>query len=360
MADGALTAKFGDFDGVVDWDRLQDWIDQHPETPGTGSITAVEKIQGGSQNNLFLITRGGERFVLRRPPKHLRANSNDTMLREARLLKALRGSDVPHADLYGVCEDASVIGATFYLMRPLEGFGPSDRAPLPGGYGAHASWRYAMGEELVRAAVALGSIDHIAVGLADYGKPDNWHARQVDRWRGQLEGYRGTPGYEGPDVLPNVDAVGRWLSDNVPKDGRIGIIHGDYQFPNVMFSLQAPKISGLIDWELSTLGDPLLDLAWVLTSWWEDGDAKAPMVHPWDGFMTRKELVKLYGELSGRDLSAMPWYFVLGCYKLGCILEGSYARSKAGQTSEEMGQRMRAYVIYLFTKAMQVIRTEAI
>jgi len=360
MTGTTLTARLGDFGGLVDWDRVQAWIDAHPATPGSGPITEVARIEGGSQNNLFLVTRGGEKFVMRRPPKHPRANSNETMLREARLLKALRGTGVPHADLYAVCDDTSVIGATFYLMRPLAGFAPGGSRALPGRYGSEQCWRYAIGEELVRAAVMLEAVDHIAAGLADYGHPENWHARQVDRWRAQLESYRGAPGYEGPDALSKVDVIGRWLSDNVPKDGRIGIIHGDYQFPNIMFSLEEPEITGLIDWELSTLGDPLLDLGWILTSWWETGDPKQPNIQPWEGFMTRRELVKLYGELSGRDMSAAPWFFVLACYKLGCILEGSYARSKAGQTTKETGQRTRNYAIYLFTKAMQIIKTERI
>jgi len=218
-----------------------------------------------------------------------------------------------------------------------------------------------MGEEFAGAAARLAAVDHLAVGLAGLGKPDNWHARQVERWRSQLEGYRELDGYGGHQ-LPYVDEVGAWLADHVPVDGRIGLIHGDFQFPNVMFSLEAPRISGIIDWELTTLGDPMLDMAWVLASWWEDGDpeGRAPAVEPWGGFLSRDDLVRRYGELTGRDMASMPWFFVLACYKLGCILEGTHARAKAGQATQEMGDRLHAYALWLFAKAKQLKDREAL
>jgi aminoglycoside phosphotransferase (APT) family kinase protein len=238
-------------------------------------------------------------------------------------------------------------------MQSLEGFAPSQQ--LPGRYGSDASWRSAMGEELVRSAAALAAVDYKAVGLGDLGKPDGWHERQVDRWRSQLEGYRSVPGYDG--ALPFVDDVGNWLLTNQPAGKRIGIVHGDYQFANVMFSLQAPRISGVVDWELTSLGDPLLDLGWVLTSWTEAGDpeGKRPLVQPWENFQTRAELVRLYGEISGRDMSDMPWFFALACYKLACLLEGTYARSKQGQVPEDIGKSVHGYALWLMNKAKQVI-----
>jgi aminoglycoside phosphotransferase (APT) family kinase protein len=340
------------FGGLLNWPNLQAWIETQ-DLPGSGPATRVEKLTGGSQNNLFVIWRGDESFVLRRPPLHPRANSNDTMLREARILKALAGSNVPHPRFYGVCADTSVIGVCFYVMEPLEGFSPNGQ--LPGGYAQDRSWRAAMGPEFVRAAAALAAVDHKAAGLADLGKPDDWHARQVARWRSQLDGYREMPNYDG-HALPHVDEIGVWLSDHVPSDGRIGVIHGDFQFPNVMFSLKAPRISGLIDWELSSLGDPMLDMAWVLSSWWEDGDpeGKSPMVQPWDGFTPRAELIRLYGEATGRDMSSMPWFFGLACFKLACILEGTYARAKAGQAPMDIGERLHAYALWLLAKAKQL------
>lgn len=342
-----------DFDGLLCWPQLNDWVEA-ADLPGSGPVTSVDRIVGGSQNNLFLLRRKETELVLRRPPRHIREGSNETMLREARLLVALASSNVPHAVLRGSCNDLEVIGATFYVMDRLDGFSPQGQ--LPGQYGTDPSWRREMGAAFVRSAVALGDIDYRAVGLEDYGKPDDWHSRQVDRWRSQLEGYKQLEGYAGGH-LPNVDLVGRWLGDNLPADRCIGIIHGDFQYPNVMYSHSAPIIAGLIDWELSTLGDPLLDLGWMLTSWCESGDpdGKSPVVQPWDGFMTRGELVKLYGELSGRDMTQMPWYFCLACYKLACILEGSYARSLAGQAPVETGKSLHQYALWLLAKAGQIM-----
>ena len=345
-------ASLDDFGGQIDWPKLNDWIATH-DLPGSGPVTAARKLTGGVQNSVFLLERGDARVVLRRPSKHVRPGSNETMLREARVLKALTGSAVPHPEVYAACDDATIIGACFYLMSPLEGFAPSQQ--LPGSYATDAQWRRAMGEELVRSAAALATVDYKAVGLGDLGKPDGWHERQVERWRSQLDGYRSQPTYDG--ALPHVDAVGRWLNDNLPTDKRIGIVHGDFQFANVMFSLLAPRISGVVDWELTSLGDPLLDLGWILTSWWEEGDpdGKRPLVQPWQDFLSRSDLIRLYGEHSGRDMSVAPWFFTLGCYKLACLLEGTYARSKQGQIPEHIGQSVHGYAVWLMNKASQII-----
>ena len=208
---------------------------------------------------------------------------------------------MPHPTVYAVCDDPAIIGACFYLMQPLEGFAPSGQ--LPNRYGTDASWRRTMGEEMVRAAAALAAVDPAAVGLQGLGKPDDWHERQVGRWRSQLDGYRSMPSYDSVG-LPHVEEVGRWLTDHLPRDRRIGLIHGDLQFANVLFSLHAPRISGVVDWELATLGDPLLDLGWVLGSWWEEGDpdGKRPLVAPWENFMSRAELARRYGEITGRGI----------------------------------------------------------
>ncbi|RJF91689.1 phosphotransferase family protein [Noviherbaspirillum saxi] len=349
-----MTTLLPDFDGLLDWPRLQEWIIAQP-LPGSGPVTAIERLSGGSQNNLFLLSRKDARFVLRRPPKHLRANSNQTMLREARVLSALKGSAVPHPEFFAACADETVIGAAFYVMAPLDGFTPIGK--LPGGYASEPEWRRAMGIEMVTAAAALGAVDHETVGLRDFGKPDNWLERQVSRWRTQLESYRDLPNYPGAS-LPHVDEISAWLERHRPAQCRIGIIHGDFQFANVMFHKDAPRMAGLIDWELSTLGDPLLDLGWILTSWTEPGDpdvgGRKPAVEPWDGFVSRDVLVKLYGDLSGRDMSDMPWFFVLACFKLACLLEGTYARACAGKASKEMGDFLHNYALWLMAKARQL------
>ena len=341
------------FDDLLNWDNLQAWIAAN-DLPGRGPITQVEQLTGGSQNNIFKLTRQGATMVLRRPPVHLRPNSNTTMLREARVLAALKGSGVPHPEFYAVCADTDVIGTTFYLMGVIDGFTPAGL--LPGKYGTDPVWKRRFGEELVEGAARLASVDHEAVGLADFGKADNWIGRQVSRWRGHLEGYSELNGYGAPEI-PGVDRVGDWLEANQPPTCEIGIIHGDYQFANVMFAHDKPRLAAMVDWELSTLGDPLLDLAWMMQAWSEPGDppGKPEQLPPFPGQATRAQLVQHYADVSGRDISDYPWYFALACYKLGIILEGTHARAKAGLAPKEIGELLHAYTLWLFEMANQWI-----
>lgn len=253
-----------DFDGLLRWHSLQDWVQAQPAIPGTGPVTAVRQLTGGSQNNVFWCTRDGGEFVLRRPPLHLRPNSNDTMRREARVLAALSGSAVPHPTFHALCDDESVIGVCFYVMGAVEGHSPL--GGLPGRYATNASWQRAVAFDLVDAAAALGAVDIEAVGLADFGRAEDWAVRQVPRWRRQLDGYAAFEGWD-PAGLAGIDAVAEWLSDNVPPDHRIGIIHGDLQWANVLIAPDAPRVAAIIDWELSTLGDPLADFTYHLMQW---------------------------------------------------------------------------------------------
>ena len=213
MSPSPQSPVLDDFGGLIAWDRLNAWIGAQ-DIPGSGPVTSVQKLKGGVQNNVFLIERDGASFVLRRPSRHVRPGSNETMLKEARVLAALTASAVPHPEVYAVCADPAIIGTCFYLMEPLEGFAPSQQ--LPGGYGTDPAWRRCMGEQLVHGAAALAAVDYKAVGLGELGKPDGWHERQVERWRSQLDGYRTMPNYDG--ALPHVDEVGRWLSDNPPTN----------------------------------------------------------------------------------------------------------------------------------------------
>ena len=343
-----------DFDGTIDWDNLQGWVSGQADLPGTGPLTGITELLGGSQNKIFLLERGTEQMVLRRPPKHLRPGNNETMLRETKVLAALKGTDVPHAALYGVCADTEVIGAAFYVMEVIDGFMP--RGPLPGRYGTDPTWRRTMAEELIAGAAKLGLVDPYAVGLDDLGKPAGWAERQVARWKSQLDGYGELENYDGPD-LPGFEQVATWLDANTPTDYLIGLNHGDCQWANVMFSHDQPHLAAFVDWEMSTLGDPLLDLGWILTSWVDprDPEGHSAQVEPWDGFPTRAEVVAQYLELTGREASLVPWFFVLACYKLGVVLEGSWARALAGKVPMELGETLHAYATWLFAKARQLI-----
>jgi aminoglycoside phosphotransferase (APT) family kinase protein len=346
-----------DMDGLLDWAKISEWISRQPNVPGQGPITAAKELSGGLQNTVMLIKREDQVLILRRPSKRAKPEAGETMRREARVLKALAATEVPHPQFFALCSDETVTGATFYIMEALEGFAKS--GALPGGYAEDPIWRQTMGEALVDAAIALAKVDVNAVGLADLGKPEAWHERQVARWRKQLESYAASPGYD-PCELPFFEEIGRWLEANLPDDREIGLIHGDLQFPNVMFSLETPRISGVIDWELATLGDPLIDLGWILTSWLEPDDppGKKPMVSPWNAFAPRDELIKRYCRGTGRDEAAVPWFFALACYKLACLLEGTVAAARAGKVPQNVGASVREYSTWLTTKGRQVISNQ--
>jgi aminoglycoside phosphotransferase (APT) family kinase protein len=204
-------------------------------------------------------------------------------------------------------------------------------------------------------AAAIGAVDHIAVGLTDFGRPEGFLERQVARWRHQLESYLAFPGYGGRDI-PNLERVGVWLEDNRPTAWQPGLIHGDYHLANVLAAYDHPGLAAIIDWELSTIGDPLLDLGWLLATWSQpDEQAAIVSVQPWAGFPTSSELVSRYAEHTDRDLSAITWYAVLACYKLGIILEGTHARATAGQADIATGDRLHTTTLALFARATKLI-----
>ena len=329
----------------VDLERLAAWMDE--EGLPTGPIEDAHVLAGGTQNILLRFERGGRAFVLRRPPPHKRKNSDETMRREARVLRAIAGSEVPHPGFIAGCEHTGVIGAAFYLMELIEGFNPS--TGLPELHAGSDDIRHEMGLRMAEAISILAELDYRAIGLEGFGKPEGYLERQVPRWIGQLESYSALEGYPGPDI-PELDAVSKWLEDNVPGDFRAGVIHGDFHAANVMFSHDGPELAALVDWELSTVGDPLLDLGWLLaTSPDESGRGVGPSA--WPGFPRPDELLERYAKCSTRDLSAIAWYEVLACYKLGIILEGTNARAYAGKAPKATGDLLHATTLGLFRRA---------
>lgn len=339
-------------DPVIDIAALTVWMNS--QGLGKGPLGALVPLAGGTQNILMRFTRDGRDYVLRRPPAHPRPNSSETMRREARVLAALAGSEVPHPALIAACGDESVLGAAFYLMAPVDGFNPVGTLPEP--HAGSPAMRHAMGLALVDGIAALGRVDYRAVGLSDFGKPENFLERQVARWRGQLAGYAALAGWPGPRALPAVERVGQWLEQHRPAVFVPGIMHGDYHLANVMFRHDGPALAAIIDWELATIGDPLLDLGWVLATWPEGDEESTVAVRPWSGFPSAAELVARYGAGSARDLSAMDWYHVLACYKLGILLEGTYARACAGEAPQDVGARLHGRAVHLFERADRLTR----
>ena len=339
-----------DWQALVPLSALTSWMDG--EGLGSGPIEHPRLLGGGTQNILLRFSRAGREYVLRRPPKHLRANSNETMRREARVLAALAGTDVRHPALIAACPAEDVIGAAFYLMAPVEGFCPRDE--MPALHAGDPAIRHAMGLEMFGAIAALAGVDYVAKGLSGLGKVDGYLERQVPRWRAQLESYHEHPGWPGLAGLPGVDEIGAWLEANRPPSFTAGLIHGDFHFGNVLFRRDGPEIAAMVDWELTTIGDPLVDLGGLLSGWPADGAETGP-VKPWSGFPTRAELVDHYAKRTGRDVSRVRWYEVLSCYKIGAILEGTYARACAGKAPKLTGEYLHNNTLGLFRRALEKI-----
>jgi aminoglycoside phosphotransferase (APT) family kinase protein len=326
---------------LADPERLTPWLDAHVPELGNGPLT-IGQIHNGTSNVILTLDRGGPEMILRRPPAVPPPGSEKTVLREARVLTALNGTAVPRPHCYAACADPELIGAPFYVMERCDGWAaelrdgriyhraPFDQAPDEAGIA------YAMVDGLIE----LAKVNYKAVGLEDFGKPDNFLARQVDRWERQIRSYPELYGSEWRE-LAGFAYARDWLRDNVPGDFRAGIMHGDVGTPNALFAFDKPaRLTALIDWELSTIGDPLIDLAWFsgrLRDEERPDEIAANVLYNSANFPTRQELARHYAAGTGRDLANFAYYCVLAAYKAGCILEYKVAQSTAGILPRETG-----------------------
>ncbi|MGI9601539.1 MAG: phosphotransferase family protein [Acidimicrobiales bacterium] len=339
----------------VDLEALAAWMDR--QHLGSGPLSGATQLTGGTQNILVRFVRDETAYVLRRPPVHKRDNSDETMRREARILRAIADSEVPHPALIAAEPELDTMDCAFYLMEAVDGRNVQADGLSPT-QGADATVRRRMGLAMVDAAVALGALDHEALGMADFGRPDGWLERQVDRWRSHLDGYSAVPEYTGRDEIPHVDDVASWLEANRPTNWSPGLRHGDFHFGNVLFEHDTGELAAVVDWELATVGDPLMDLGWLHATW---PDPELPGItgslQPWDGFASIDDLNTHYAGQSTRDLSSATWYGVMACYKMGIILEGTHMRAQSGKASKEFGDLLHSTTIGLFERATVFIRS---
>jgi aminoglycoside phosphotransferase (APT) family kinase protein len=206
---------------------------------------------------------------------------------------------------------------------------------------------------LVDSAAALGRVDYEAVGLSDLGRAGGWAERQVARWRRQLDSYLHLDGYAGFGDLDAVATVAAWLDDRRPSSSRPGLMHGDLHFGNVLIATSRPRVAAVVDWELATVGDPLLDLAHLLVTW-PDG-RNEPIAETIPHLPPRETLIERYAGQSPRSLDELTWYLVLACYRLGIILEGTKARADAGLAPRATGDRLHGIAAALFRQASELI-----
>ena len=306
----------------LDVARLDRWIGDRLG-PGDGPLEATRLgAATGIANALYLLRRGEQEWVLRRPPAVKNDPSASDTVREWRILTALEGTAVPHPAPRLLCEDLSVLDTPFMVMDVVTGFTPGFELPPP--FSDDRSLRYGLAMAYVDGCAELSLVDWRARGLEGLGRPDGFLERQVPRWLAQLDRYR-------TRELPELDFVTAWLSDNRPPDGPPAILHGDYSPFNVMIAPDPPpRLAAIVDWDTGTIGDPLLDLGHLLARWTEPGEE--PVIGEQaggvGGYPSRRAMAERYGERTGRDLGHLAYYETLALFKLAVILEGTYARQR--------------------------------
>ena len=332
--------------GVVhpfDVDGLARWMRAHvPGFAGDAANLAVEQFQGGQSNPTYRITPGqGKAFILRRKPPGKLLPSAHAIEREFRVMQALHGSDVPMPAMLGLCEDAAVIGTAFYLMEYLTGRILWDPT-LPGVTAAERSAHY---DEINRVIAALHSVDHVSAGLSDYGKAGRYVERQIARWGRQY-----LAGTEGPSGAPRIAAMDRliaWLPRYLPAGDETAIAHGDFRLDNLIWHPSEPRVLAVLDWELSTLGHPLSDFAYLMMAWRLPADVFRGMAGS-DfaalGIPTEAEFIDAYCRRTGRSgIPGFEYYLIFNLFRIAAILHGVWARGLQGNASSanalDMGGR---------------------
>lgn len=307
----------------IDVARLADWMDGEG-FPGEREPLAADFLSGGTQNVIFRIRRGEYDCVLRMPPPDAPADRDKGILREWRIIEALDGTEVPHTAAVGVCPDASVLGRPFYLMGFVDGWSPMelDQRQWPAPFDTDMTARAGLAYQLAEGIALLSKVDWKAKGLGDLGRPDGFHERQVDRWIGFFERIKGRD-------IDGLDTATQWLRARRPLDFLPGLMHGDYQFANVMYRHGAPaELAAIVDWEMGTVGDPKLDLGWMVQSWPEETDAPSAMSYvDMRGMPSRTEVVDHYAKVSGRQVDDLDYYLVLAKWKLAIVLEQGFQRA---------------------------------
>ena len=337
----------------TDQAALQRWVRQQ----GLGdTVTDVEPLTGGTQNIVVRVHIDGRPMVLRRPPLHPRATSDKTMLREIAALRTLAGTAVPHPGFIAGCEDLGVLGVVFYLMEEIDGFNPG--SDMSEAYVRDAGMRHDVGLSYAASLAELGNVAWEGKPLAELKRPGSFLERQVPQFLRLLESYRHER-YD-PESLAVTD-LAQWLQSNRPPDSEPGIMHGDPHLSNVLLRRDRPELAAFVDWEMCTIGDPLLDLGWMLICWPLDTNAitAGAQLAALGGLATRSELLEAYRAAGGRTTQNLNWYVAMACFKLGVVIEGTWSRYLIGQASREAGEALHANAQNLIDMGTRVAKDDS-
>ncbi|WP_276257369.1 phosphotransferase family protein [Haloglomus litoreum] len=343
----------------IDREALAAFLGRTLDSEGPLALTG----EGDGLSNETLFVEWGDRdLVLRRPPAGDHAEGAHDVLREAHVMDAVAG-EVPVPDVVATCDDPDVLGCDFIVLERLEG--DVLRTSEPERF-ATVEHRRAVGEELVDTLAEVHAVDHEAVGLAagEFGYPEGYLDRQVETFTEQLEWF--LPTTEQDREVPHIREVGEWLADNVPAESGHTLVHGDYKLDNVMFAPGTPpRITGVLDWELATLGDPLADLGWMLLFWRDEGDPApalpeglVPTFMQREGYPTRRDLVERYEARTGREFTDERFYRGLAAYKIVTTTEAMYFRYRAGDADDPLYAALEAGVPELAARAKRIVDGE--
>lgn len=307
----------------LDLPRFAAWFDS--ACPGEiGGPLRGQLIAGGRSNLTYEVTDGTKSWVVRRPPLgHVLATAHD-MRREYQVITALRDTDVPVPPAYALCSDADVLGAPFYVMAKVDGIAyrtAEQVAPLG------PARVQAIAERMIDTLALLHAVDPGAVGLGEFGRPEGFLARQVRRWKKQLDASRSRP-------VAGIDELHALLAADPPDGGDATIVHGDYRLDNILVDAN-DQLAAIVDWEMATLADPLTDVGLLIVYQRMDRLGEGPMASDAPGYPSEAEVLARYAERSGRDLSGLGFYIALASFKLAVILEGIHFRYVHGQTVGE-------------------------
>lgn len=322
------------------------------ERIGSPAPIQVEPMVGGGSCEIFSLERGADRWIIRRSPRHASSSTAHDVLREFRILDAVKHAGVRIPMPIASCDDPTVFGAPFYVMERVDGV--PVRSSIPVSWLDDPSTQGRAVEELVDALVEIHAVDWRAAGLEGLGHPDAFLERQVGRWLAQLASYGGRD-------LPVAARIGAWLEANRPAEQPPSLFHGDYKLDNVMYSTAAPpQLLAVVDWEMASIGDPLVDLAWALIFHPERGATMPLGVQneprfDLDRMPTSAAMVERYASRSGRDVSAIGWYHVFARWKLAIVLEGSYAKFVRGESSKPVHEFFGRQADVLLDSASQII-----
>jgi aminoglycoside phosphotransferase (APT) family kinase protein len=339
---------------VADFDlpRFTDWLG---DVTGEPAAVTVAPMSGGASCEMFRVERLGRSWVVRRAPLTAVSDTAHQVIREARVIEALADSAVPVPTILAIGDDSAILGAPFFVMSYVDG-DVVRRNGLPDGLTAHPESHHAVGEQLIDTLVVLHTVDWRSTTLAELSRPDGFLARQVDRWMTQLESYRSRD-------LAGVDDVAAWLAANQPTRGDLTVMHGDYNLDNVLWSRQPPpQVLSVLDFEMTTVGDPLIDLAWAMIFWPEDGNLIAlaapgtPNGLDADQCQTPDQLIQRYATATGRDLSGFDWYQSFSAWKLAIVLEASYAKYRRGESDNPHHEVFGFVVDELLSRARRFAR----